>query len=211
MIIINTLLCVVLGLLSIIEATVTCPSASTVLTNGGIVQITWNGIPGNAVTIVLTRTNTIFHHTIVSYAPNSGIYTWQVQIPPQDGWPSSTSSDLVYEIDFYINGGWNNGGTLVARSQQFAIQWSGSRNVVTTPFLITNSPSSATGLVTTVQTLTNAQTTTVQTTIIGATTIGATTPSPQAQQLSNSGMRNSGSSAFMNVLGIIMGATLMFG
>jgi Ser-Thr-rich glycosyl-phosphatidyl-inositol-anchored membrane family len=252
MIIINTLLCVILGFLSIIEATVTSPSASTVWTNGATAQITWNGIQGNEVTIVLTRTNTVFYHTIVSYAPNSGNYTWQVEIPPQDGWPSSTASDLVYEIEFYVNGGWNNGGTLVDRSQQFAIQWSGSGVApATTVILVSNSPTSATGLFTTVQTqtivgattmttvvtlvykvdtpnltqtlvqasslslvtqtLTNAQTTTVQTTFIGATTIGATPASPQAQQLPGSGTRNSRSSAFMNVLGIIMGAALIFG
>ena len=28
---------------------------------------------------------------------------------------------MVYEIDFYVNGGWNDGGTQVAASQEFAI------------------------------------------------------------------------------------------
>jgi Kre9/KNH-like N-terminal Ig-like domain len=202
-----------LGFLSIIEATVTSPSASTVWTNGAIAQITWNGIQGNAVTIVLTRTNTVFHHTIVSYAPNSGNFAWQVQIPPRDGWPSSTSSDCVYEIDFYVNGGWNNGGKLVARSQQFAIQWSGSWNVpavtivtVTITRTIVNPP--ATGLLTAIltQTLTSTQQITIQPTIIGA-----TTTTPQAFQLHNSGARNFGSSTFVYVLGIITGAVLIFG
>src|SRR5271169_5671535 len=162
----KSFLCIALALFSITEATVTSPSGSTVWTNGASAQIQWNSISGNEVTIVLTRSNTIYHHTIVSYAPNTGSFTWQVDIPAQDGWPSSTSSDRVYEIDFYVNGGWNNGGTLVAQSQQFAIQWSGSGNVPAAPIVLVTSTTTivnppATGLFTTVQTQT----------IIGATTM----------------------------------------
>jgi hypothetical protein len=128
----KTLLFILLAFLSIVKAAVISPSGSTVWTNGQTVQIQWSSLPPPELTIVLTRTGTKYHHTIVSYTPNSGsgTFTWQVQIPPQDGWPSSTASDLVYEVDFYLNGGWNNGGQLVARSQQFAIQWTGSGSPV---------------------------------------------------------------------------------
>lgn len=270
---IKVLLCFVLGFFAISEATVSSPNGSTVWINGETGQISWNSLPGTEVTIVLTRTNTIYHHTIISYTPNDGSFTWQVEIPPQDGWPSSTSSDLVYEIDFYNNGGWNNGGTLVGSSDEFAIEWSGSDDSsVATVTVVTNSPAPVTtittianptpeGLFTTVetetivgpttlttivtavfdgteststetlviqtsalpvvtQTLTNTQQlqTTTQNTL-GGTTIGltttatttATTVTPQPQQLYNSGTGNFGSSVMLNVLGIILGATLIFG
>jgi len=44
-----------------------------------------------------------------------------VEIPTTDGWASSTSSDMVYKIDFYVNGGWNDGQTQVTSSHEFAI------------------------------------------------------------------------------------------
>jgi hypothetical protein len=169
----KSFLCIALALCSIIEAAVISPSGSTVWTNGASVQIQWNSISGNEVTIVLTRSNTIYHHTIVSYAPNSGTFTWQVNIPGQDGWPSSTSSERVYEIDFYINGGWNNGGTLVAQSQQFAIQWSGSGIAppVTTVTLVTNPPPPAS----TITIITNSPTPGFYTTTRTEVIVGVTT------------------------------------
>lgn len=122
-----------LGLLVVVRAQITSPSGSTVWTNGDDATITWSGLSGSEFTIVLYRTNTQFHHTIVSYTQNTGSFTWQVEIPSQDGWPASSSSDLVYEIDFYANGGWNNGGILVAKSSEFAIQYSpGGQEVVAT-------------------------------------------------------------------------------
>ena len=127
----NFLICVIFGLFAVIKAQVTSPSGGTVWTNGQTVQITWNSLPGNQFSVVLYRTGTVFHHTITSVTQNTGSITWQVQIPPQDGWPSSTSSDIVYEVDFYVNGGWNNGGQLVAKSAEFAIVWTGA--VVTAP------------------------------------------------------------------------------
>lgn len=150
----KTLLFTLFAFLSIIEGTVVSPSGSTVWTNGETVQIQWESLPTPELTIVLTRTGTLYHHTITSYTPNSGsgTFTWQVEIPPQDGWPSSTASDLVYEIDFYINGGWNNNGQLVARSQQFAIVWSGSGSPSTTVTIIDPTTSNAAGWATTVQT-----------------------------------------------------------
>ena len=148
----KTLLFILLAFLSIVKAAVISPSGSTVWTNGQTVQIQWSSLPTPELTIVLTRTGTIYHHTIVSYTPNSGsgTFTWQVQIPPQDGWPSSTASDLVYEVDFYLNGGWNNGGQLVAQSQQFAIEWAGSGS--TTFTIIDPTTPNAAGWATTLQT-----------------------------------------------------------
>jgi hypothetical protein len=129
----NFFLCVLFGLLAVIEAQITSPSTGTVWTNGNTAEITWNSLSGSGFSIVLYRTGTVYHHTIVSNAPNTGSYTWQVEIPAQDGWPSSTSSDLVYEIDIYINGGWNNGGQLIAKSSEFAIIWTGSGVVTPDP------------------------------------------------------------------------------
>ena len=171
----KTLFFILLAFLSIIEATVISPSGSTVWTNGETVQIQWNSLPPPELTIVLTRTGTIYHHTIVSYTPNSGsgTFTWQVQIPPQEGWPSSTASDLVYEIDFYINGGWNNGGQLVAQSPQFAIEWSGSGSTVPSTVTVINGNSPVTTVTMINSTTTNAAqwATTVQTEVI----VGVTT------------------------------------
>ena len=155
MTIMKTLIFTLLAFVSIIKATVISPSGSTIWTNGETVQIRWDSLPTPELTIVLTRTGTIYHHTIVSYTPNSGSgsFTWQVQIPPQDGWPSSTSSDRVYEIDFYLNGGWNNGGQLVGQSQQFAIQWPGTGGPPAVTTITTNpTTTNAVGWVTTVQT-----------------------------------------------------------
>ena len=176
MTIMKTLFFILLALVSIIEATVISPSGSTVWTNGETVQIQWNSLPPPELTIVLTRTGTIYHHTIVSYTPNSGsgTYTWQVQIPPQEGWPSSTASDLVYEIDFYINGGWNNGGQLVAQSQQFAIQWPGSVSTVPNTVTVINSSPVVTSVTIIDPATTNAAgwATTIQTeVIVGVTTL----------------------------------------
>jgi len=125
MILFQSVLWLLLVLVGVIEAGVDSPSFATVWTNGQIITITWDSLSGSEVTIVLYETGTVYHHTIVSYAPNTGSYSWQVEIPGADGWPATTSSQLVYEIDFYVNGGWNNGGTLVAQSQEFAIVWSG--------------------------------------------------------------------------------------
>ena len=115
-----------MGFAAIIEAQITSPSSGTVWVNGDNAIITWDSISGTEFTIVLTRTGTVYHHTITSTAPNTGSFSWEVVIPSTDGWPTSTSSNMVYEIDFYVNGGWNNGGTLVASSQEFAIQYTGS-------------------------------------------------------------------------------------
>ena len=119
------LLWILVGFAAIIEAQITSPSSGTVWVNGANAIITWDSISGTEFTIVLTRSGTVYHHTITSTAPNTGSFSWIVDIPSTDGWPTSTSSDMVYEIDFYVNGGWNNGGTLVASSQEFAIQYSG--------------------------------------------------------------------------------------
>lgn len=170
------LACILLCLASIIKAQVTSPSSGTVWVNGNTATITWGSISGSEFSIVLTRTGTVYHHTITSTAANTGSFSWQVEIPSQDGWPGSTSSDMVYEIDFYINGGWNNGGTLVASSQEFAIVYTapgGSSPVIVTsvdpaPDVVTTdinpapvnpttitfitSPQQEAGIVTTVQT-----------------------------------------------------------
>ena len=109
------------------QAIVNAPSTGTVWTNGGVGQISWSNIPGSSFSLVLNRIGTIYHHTITSTAANTGSYTWSpVNIPVQDGWPASSSTDLVYQIDFYVNGGWNNGGTHVAQSSPFAIVWGGT-------------------------------------------------------------------------------------
>jgi len=123
MILFQSVLWVLLLLVGVIEAGVDSPSSATVWTNGQTATITWDSLSGSEFTIVLYETGTVYHHTIVSYTPNTGSYSWQVEIPGADGWPTTTSSQLVYEIDFYVNGGWNNGGTLVAQSQEFAIVW----------------------------------------------------------------------------------------
>jgi hypothetical protein len=120
------LLWILVGFAAIIEAQITSPSSGTVWVNGNNAIITWGSISGTEFSIVLTRMGTVYHHTITSTAPNTGSFSWVVDIPSTDGWPTSTSSDMVYEIDFYVNGGWNNGGTLVASSQEFAIQYTGS-------------------------------------------------------------------------------------
>ena len=104
---------------------ITEPSSTTVWVNGQVGQISWNGLTWPELTIVLYRTGTPYHHTIISYTTSTGSYAWIVNIPSQDGWPASTSSQQVYEIDFYVNGGWNSGGKLVAQSQQFAIEYNG--------------------------------------------------------------------------------------
>ena len=108
---------------SLVCGQITAPSSTTVWVNGQVGQINWSGLAGTEFTIVLYRTGTPYHHTIISYTANTGSYAWIVNIPSQDGWPASTSSQQVYEIDFYVNGGWNNGGQLVAKSQQFAIEY----------------------------------------------------------------------------------------
>jgi Ser-Thr-rich glycosyl-phosphatidyl-inositol-anchored membrane family len=126
MILLQGLLYVLLVLAGVIEAAVDSPNSATVWANGQTVTITWDSFSGSEFTIVLYETGTVYHHTIVSYTPNTGSYSWQVEIPGADGWPATTSSQLVYEIDFYINGGWNNGGTLIAQSQEFAIVWNGA-------------------------------------------------------------------------------------
>src|SRR6202022_153988 len=120
----KTLLCITLAIVAVVQAAVTSPSSSSVWTEGSQIQIVWQNIsPGTPLTLVLHRVNSVYHHTIISYTPNTGIYTWQVATPTTDGWPSSSASDRVYQIDFYANGGWNNGGQLVAQSDQFAIVW----------------------------------------------------------------------------------------
>jgi hypothetical protein len=181
-------LCVIFGLLAVIQAQVTSPDQGTVWTNGGIIVITWGSLSGSELTIVLYRTGTAYHHTIVSNAPNTGSFSWQVEIPPQDGWPSSTSSDIVYEVDFYVNGGWNNGGQLVAKSAEFAIVWTGGTDpdpTTTTTF----EQSSQGGTITVTETLgqQGSFTTSAETeTLVGLTTI--TTVVTQVYQLGNSGL-----------------------
>jgi hypothetical protein len=128
----KTLLWITLGIVAVVQATVTSPSSTTVWTEGGQEQITWQSISASELTIVLNRVNSVYYHTIVSYTPNDGIYTWQVEIPSSDGWPSSTASEQVYQLEFYVNGGWNNGGQLIARSNQFAIVWDTTGGGVTT-------------------------------------------------------------------------------
>lgn len=115
----------ILGFISLVRAQITSPSSSTVWTDGGQGQISWQSISGSSFSIVLTRPGSIYHHTITSTAANTGSYVWTVDIPSQDGWPTSSSTDLVYAIQFFVNGGWNNGGQLVAQSQSFAIQYNG--------------------------------------------------------------------------------------
>jgi hypothetical protein len=152
---IKFLLWLTLGFVALVHATVTSPSSSTVWTEGSQVQIVWQSISGSEFTLVLHRVNSAFYHTIVSYAPNTGIYTWQVDIPVSDGWPSSSASDRVYQIAFYVNGGWNNGGQLVAQSDQFAIIWgTGTAVVITAPTVIPSSDPVpvGVGVYTTVQT-----------------------------------------------------------
>ena len=134
------LLWVLVGFAAIIEAQVTSPSSGTVWVNGDNAIITWDSISGTEFTLVLTRSGTVYHHTITSTAPNTGSFSWEVVIPSTDGWPTSTSSDMVYEIDFYVNGGWNNGGTLVASSQEFAIQYTGSSDPPPVPVTSVDPP-----------------------------------------------------------------------
>jgi len=122
---IKVFLCFILGFLSLVRATITSPSSSTVWTDGGQGQISWQSISGSSFSIVLTRPGSVYHHTITSTAPNTGSFVWTVDIPSQEGWPTSSSTDLVYAIQFYVNGGWNNGGQLVAQSDPFAIQYNG--------------------------------------------------------------------------------------
>jgi Kre9/KNH-like N-terminal Ig-like domain len=132
MLAVNTLLLIALGIVAIVRASVTAPSSTTVWTEGAQEQITWQSISASELTIVLNRINSVYHHTIVSYTPNDGIYTWQVEIPASDGWPSSTASEQVYQLDFYVNGGWNNGGQLLAQSNPFAIVWDTTGGSITT-------------------------------------------------------------------------------
>ena len=167
---------ILLGFAAIIEAGITSPSSGTVWMNGATATITWNSISGNEFSIVLTRSGTIYHHTITSTAANTGSFSWQVEIPSTDGWPTSTSSDMVYEIDFYVNGGWNNGGQLVASSQQFAIQYPGTGDPSPAPVMVTtiiNPPPAIPTTITIVSPVVQgAFVTTVQTEIIvGVTTL----------------------------------------
>ena len=126
-ILVRGLLCLALWVLSV-HAQISSPSSSTVWTQGGTGTITWQGIPGPPLCIVLTRVNTAFHNTITCTAQNSGTLSWTVSIPAVDGWPTSSSTDLVYRLDFYTGGGWNLGGQLVASSSQFAIVYTGVNN-----------------------------------------------------------------------------------
>src|SRR5271170_3197522 len=183
------LLWILVGFAAIIDAQITSPSSGTVWVNGANAIITWGSISGTKFSIVLTRTGTVYHHTITSTAPNTGSFSWIVDIPSTDGWPSSTSSDLVYEIDFYVNGGWNNGGTFLASSQEFAIQYTGSSDpppvIVTTiinpppadPTTITVLSPAANGeFVTTVQTEIIVGTTTMTTVITAVYQVGTQNP-----------------------------------
>lgn len=116
---------VVLLFVTAVWGQITEPSSSTVWTNGEEGQITWTSLSQyTEFTIVLTS-GTVYHHTIVSYTANTDSYAWIVDIPSGDGWPASTSTQQVYFLEFYVNGGWNNGGTLVTQSQNFAIVYSG--------------------------------------------------------------------------------------
>lgn len=116
------------------EGSVTAPSTGTIWNNGGSGQISWSNLQGPYLCIVLNRINTVYHHTITCSAGNSGSYTWTpIDIPTQDGWPTSSSTDNVYQIQFYSGGGWNMGGTLVATSSPFAIVYGGNLVVYTTP------------------------------------------------------------------------------
>jgi hypothetical protein len=125
-IIMQRFFCVLLLFVTAAWAQITAPTASTVWVNGEEGQITWTGLSQyTEFTIVLTRNGTVYHHTIFSYTANTDSYAWIVDIPPGDGWPASTSTQQVYVLDFYVNGGWNNGGTLVTQSQNFAIVYSG--------------------------------------------------------------------------------------
>jgi hypothetical protein len=126
----------------ICQGVVTAPMSGTVWTNGGTGQISWSNVPGTSFSIVLNRINTVYHHTITSTAANTGSYVWSpVDIPGQDGWPPSSSTDLVYQIDLYVGGGWNNGGSLVAQSSPFAIIWDETTTIpdtVTTVYPVPN-------------------------------------------------------------------------
>jgi len=132
------------------QGVVTAPSSGTVWTNGGEGQISWSNLAGTSFSIVLNRINTVYHHTITSTAANTGSYVWDpIDIPGQDGWPPSSSADMVYQIDFYVGGGWNSGGTLVAQSSPFAIIWDDQ----STPGVVTVLPNPGVGYITTTQTI----------------------------------------------------------
>jgi hypothetical protein len=138
----KVLMLVLLAGLTWVMAQVMAPTTGTVWTNGETGEIAWGNIQGPSFTLVLYRINSQFHHTITSTASNNGRFSWPVHIPGQDGWPASSVNDLVYEIDFYVGGGWNNGGTLVAKSSPFAIIWEESSSLVTviTPNVVTVNP-----------------------------------------------------------------------
>jgi len=121
------LLCFALWALSV-HAQISSPSSSAVWTEGENGTITWQGISGAPLCVVLTRANTAYHHTITCTAQSSGTLSWTVDLPASDGWPTSSSADLVYRIDFYTGGGWNLGGQLVTSSSQFAIVYTGVNN-----------------------------------------------------------------------------------
>jgi len=111
-----------------VHSQVSLPALGAIWLQGESETITWQGISGAPLCIVLTRPNTVFHNTITCTAQSSGSVAWTVALPAQDGWPSSTSTEIVYRLDFYTGGGWNLGGTLVASSVQFAIVYSGGNN-----------------------------------------------------------------------------------
>lgn len=119
--------CFVIWALSV-HAQVLAPALGAIWQQGQTVPITWQGISGAPLCIVLTRPNTVFHNTITCAAQSSGSLSWTVALPAQDGWPSSTSTEIAYRLDFYSGGGWNLGGKLVASSVQFAIVYSGGNN-----------------------------------------------------------------------------------
>ena|SRR5438105_2661156 len=111
-----------------IHAQVIQPALGAIWQQDQTVPISWQGISGAPLCIVLTRPNTVFHNTITCAAESSGSLSWTVALPAQDGWPSSTSTEITYRLDFYSGGGWNLGGKLVASSVQFAIVYSGGNN-----------------------------------------------------------------------------------
>jgi len=144
---------------------ITDPSSKTVWANGQVGQINWSGLSWTELTIVLYRTGTPYHHTIISYTANTGSYAWTVNVPSEDGWPASTSSQQAYEIDFYVNGGWNNGGQLVARSQQFAIEYNGPSSPTPVETTSTNNGGGVGGYATSTRTVVVVEVTTFTTVI----------------------------------------------
>jgi len=176
------------------QGVVTAPSSGTVWTNGGEGQISWSNLAGTSFSIVLNRINTVYHHTITSTAANTGSYVWDpIDIPGQDGWPPSSSTDMVYQIDFYVGGGWNSGGTLVAQSSPFAIIWDDP----STPGVVTVPLQPGDGYITTTRTIVvlGCVTTTVyvpevcQSTypVVGSTVVD---PAPQTVTITNTAQLN---------------------